>query len=194
MVKASVFPGTPRAGYAPDVRHCKKTGPVRTATAVPCRHASSRQRRHLHCACAAPTKGPALPGIIDRHRPAPVRQGPHARGSCRPQGGAQKRAGSTPRARETHRDSAVTPRFVIHAARPGNEGGGSARRRHFPHASAQPRIRPAPSIPLLPCPQKNSCGTNVFGTSFPLNTHENPQQNLPDALTENRYFTRTKVY
>ena len=194
MVKASVFPGTPRAGYGP-----------RRATLQEDRPGAYRDRRTLPTRelQTAPTsvlcvrrghERPALPGIIDRHRPAPGGQGPHARGSCRPQGGAQKRAGSTPRVRETHRDSAVTPRFVIHAARPGNEGGGSGRRRHFPHASAQPRIRLAPSIPLLPCPQKNSCGTNVFGTSFPLNTHENPQQNLPDALTENRYFTRTKVY
>lgn len=153
MVKASVFPGTPRAGYA-DVRHCKKTGPVRTATAVPCRHASSRQRRHLYCACAAPTKGPCFHASSTGHRPALVRQDPHARSSCRPQGGAQKRAESTPRARKTHRDSVVTPRFVIHAARPGNEDGGSARRRHFPHASAQPRPRLAPSTPFSPVRRK----------------------------------------
>lgn len=179
---------------APDVRHCKKTGPVRTAPAVPCRHASSRQadicivraprprkaphfRHHRQASACARQTRPARPGQLQTTEPRER--------AC---------AESTPRARETHQDSVVTPRFVIHAARPGNEDGGSARRRHFPHASAQPRIRLAPSIPLLPCPQKNSCGTNVFGTSFPLNAHENPQQNLPDALTENRYFTRTKVY
>lgn len=194
MVKASVFPGTPHAGYAPDVRHCKKTGPVRTATAVPCRHASSRQHRHLYCACAAATKGPHFQASSTGIglRPSDKARTPGAVADHR---AGRKNAPNPRRAPgKTHRDSAVTPRFVIHAARPGNEGGGSARRRHFPHASAQPRIRLAPSTPLLPCPQKNSCGTNVFGTSFPLNAHENPQLNLPDALTENRYFTRTKVY
>ena len=168
MVKASVSPGTPRAGYAPRRATLQedRPGAYRDRRTLPTRELQAS--RHLHCACAAPTKGPALPGIIDRHRPAPVRQGPHARGSCRPQGGAQKRAGSTPRVRETHQDSVVTPRFVIRTARPGNEDGGSARRRHFPHASAQPRIRLAPSIPLLPFPQKKFLRHKRFRNILPF--------------------------
>ena len=194
MVKASVFPGTPRAGYGPRRATLQedRPGAYRDRRTLPTRELQAS--RHLHCACAAPTKGPhfqaSSTGIGLRQEDKARTPGAVADHGAR----ERKRAGSTPRARETHQDSVVTPRFVIRTARPGNEDGGSARRRHFPHASAQPRIRPAPSIPLLPCPQKNSCGTNVFGTSFPLNTHENPQQNLPDALTENRYFTRTKVY
>lgn len=175
MVKAPGFPGTPRAGYAPRRATLQedRPGAYRDRRTLPTRELQTAPTSAL-CVRRAHER-PALPGIIDRHRPAPGGQGPHARGGCRPRS----------QGAETRR---------IHAARPGNEGSGSARRRHFPHASAQPRIRLAPSIPLLPCPQKNSCGTNVFGTSFPLNAHENPQQNLPDALTENRYFTRTKVY
>lgn len=178
---------------APDVRHCKKTGPVRTATAVPCRHASSRQRRHLHCACAAPTKGPRFQasstGIGLRQEDKARTPGAVANHGA----GKRKRAGSTPRRKNTSGFRSDAP------LRDPRREPGKRRRRKRPQTSFSPCLRPAahppcPSIPLLPCPQKNSCGTNVFGTSFPLNAHENPQQNLPDALTENRYFTRTKVY
>lgn len=175
MVKASVFPGTPRAGYGPRRATLQedRPGAYRDRRTLPTRELQAS--RHLYCACAAPTKGPRF------------------QASSTGIGLRQEDKARTPGAVADHGAGRAGARR-IHAARPGNEDGGSARRRHFPHASAQPRIRPAPSIPLLPCPQKNSCGTNVFGTSFPLNTHENPQQNLPDALTENRYFTRTKVY
>lgn len=193
MVKASVFPGTPRAGYGPRRATLQedRPGAYRDRRTLPTRELQAS--RHLYCACAAPTKGPRFHASSTGIGPRPSDKA-RTPGAVADHRAGRKNAPNPRRARETHRDSVVTPRFVIHAARPGNEDGGSARRRHFPHASAQPRIRLAPSIPLLPCPQKNSCGTNVFGTSFPLNAHENPQQNLPDALTENRYFTRTKVY
>ncbi len=194
MVKASVFPGTPRAGYGPRRATLQedRPGAYRDRRTLPTRELQAS--RHLYCACAAPTKGPRFQASSTG---IGLRQEDKARtpGAVADHRAGRKNAPDPRRAPgKAHRDSVVTPRFVIHAARPGNEGGGSARRRHFPHASAQPRIRLAPSTPLLPCPQKNSCGTNVFGTSFPWNTHENPQQNLPDALTENRYFTRMKVY
>ncbi len=129
---------------APDVRHCKKTGPVRTATAVPCRHASSRQADICIVRAPRPRKAPHF-RIIDRHRPAPVRQGPHARGSCKPRS----------QGAETRR---------IHAARPGNTSGfrgdaplrdqcrasGKRRRRKRPQTSFSPCIRPAAHPP---CPE-----------------------------------------
>ena len=173
MVKASVFPGTPRA------RDCPPT--------------CDTARRQARCVprppCPADTRAPAPSAFCVRRgheRPRTSRQHRQAIGlrssdkTRTPEAVADHRAGSRKRAEST--------------PRPENEGGRSACGRHFPHASAQPRPRLARRFSLLPGPQKNSCGTNVFGTSFPLNAHENPQQNLPDALTENRYFTRTKVY
>lgn len=145
MVKASVFPGTPRAGYGPRRATLQedRPGAYRDRRTLPTRELQAS--RHLYCACAAPTKGPALPDIIDRHRPAPGGQGPHARGSCRPRS----------QGAETRR---------IHAARPGNTSGfrsdaplrdphrapGKRRRRKRPQTSFSSCIRPAAHPP---CPE-----------------------------------------
>ena len=145
MVKASVFPGTPHAGYAP-----------RRATLQEDRPGAYRDRRTLPTRelQTAPTsvlcvrrghERPRTSGIIDRHRPAPVRQGPHARGSCRPQGGAQKRAGSTPRARKN------TSGFRSDAPlRDQCRASGKRRRRKRPQTSFSPCLRPAAHPP---CPE-----------------------------------------
>lgn len=144
MVKASVFPGTPRAGYGPRRATLQedRPGAYRGRRTLPTRELQTAPTSAL-CVRRAHER-PALPCIIDRHRPAPGGQGPHARGSCRPQGGAQKRAESTPRSGNTSGFRSDAP-FRDPRRTPGKR-----RRRKRPQTSFSPCLRPAAHPP---CPE-----------------------------------------
>ena len=145
MVKAPGFPGTPRAGYGPRRATLQedRTDAYRDRRTLPARELQAS--RHLYCACAAPTKGPALPASSTGIglRPSDKARTPGAVADHR--AGAQKRAESTPRARKNTSGFRGDAPFRDPRRTPGKR-----RRRKRPQTSFSPYLRPAAHPP---CPE-----------------------------------------